>query len=399
MLIENQQFEIKITKRNIEHYTLLGYQVNTGDIIKVPPEHLTKGCNKNVQVLCDFCKTNQISIPYYAYYQRHVDGEDACIDCINEKRKLSFMKKYGVEHVSQLDSVKEKVKQTNLQKYGTEFYTQTEEFKQKSKQTNLKKYGVAYASQSQEIQLKIKNTTLDKYGVEYAAQSKDIKEKTKQTMIQKYNVPFPAQLSSVKEKMKQTCLKKYGVEYSSQSEGWQKKFKHTCLEKYGVENPFQSEEIKEKIKQTCISKYGVDNPLKNKEILEKMRRSLTDNKTGKISQPQIQLYNIVKAQYPEAILNYPYSTCTLDIFVEIHGIKIDIEYDGSYWHQNKQRDIRRDKFLQSEGFKTLRVRSGHLIPTEKELFDTIEYLVNTEHNFGEIVLSDWKTVDETQQND
>ena len=88
-----------------------------------------------------------------------------------------------------------------------------------------------------------------------------------------------------------------------------------------------------------------------------------------------------------------FSQCSLDIFIEVNGVKIDIEYDGSYWHQNQQKDIKRDKFLQSHGFKTLRVRSGHLLPNEQELFDAIDYLVSTEHHFKEIVLSDWKKVD------
>ena len=102
---------------------------------------------------------------------------------------------------------------------------------------------------------------------------------------------------------------------------------------------------------------------------------------------------MIKNKYPDAILNYPFSSLSLDIFVEINNVKIDVEYDGWFFHQDKQKDIKRDKYLQSQGFKTLRIRSGHLLPTEQELFDAIDYLVNTEHHFKEIILSDWKEVD------
>ena len=76
------------------------------------------------------------------------------------------------------------------------------------------------------------------------------------------------------------------------------------------------------------------------------------------------------------------------------SIKIDVEYDGWFWHQDKHKDLKRDKFLQSQGFKVLRVRSGVQLPTEEELFEAIDYLVNTEHHFKEIILSDWKEGDE-----
>lgn len=42
------------------------------------------------------------------------------------------------------------------------------------------------------------------------------------------------------------------------------------------------------------------------------------------------------------------------------------------------------------------VCSGHLLPTEQELFDAIDYLVNTEHHFKEIILSDWKGKEEEE---
>lgn len=241
---------------------------------------------------------------------------------------------------------------------------------------------------------RMKQKCFEKYGNQHISAVPEIREKIKRTWINKYGTVHPLQNKEILAKLRQTNLEIYGVEYVGQNEEVKKKIKNTCMDKYGVEHLFQSEEIQDKIRQTNLERYGFTSPMKNAEIASKVRESLTENGTGKVSKQQIQLHKMIKNKYPNAELNYPFSTCSLDIFVCINNIKIDVEYDGSYWHQDKQRDIKRDKFLQSQGLKTLRIRSGHLIPTEQELFDAIDYLVNTEHHFKEIILPDWKECDE-----
>ena len=56
------------------------------------------------------------------------------------------------------------------------------------------------------------------------------------------------------------------------------------------------------------------------------------------SKQQLELFEIIKNKYSFVELNYPYSSCVLDIYICINNIKIDIEYDGWYWHQDQQRD-------------------------------------------------------------
>lgn len=219
-------------------------------------------------------------------------------------------------------------------------------------------------------------TNLEKYGVGCVFQSEQIKGKIKETNLEKYGVENPFASDMVKNKIKNFYLNNYGVEYNSQTDDFLTKTKQTCLKRYGVENPQQNPKIKEKATQTMLQ-----------------------NGMVKTSQQQLQIYEMIKEKYPNAELNYPFSYCILDIFLCINNVKIDVEYDGWFWHQDQLSDLKRDKFLRSKDFKVIRVRSGHLIPTEKELFDTIDYLVNTEHSFKEIMLSDWKTIDQTQQND
>lgn len=249
------------------------------------------------------------------------------------------------------------------------------------------------------------------YGMDTCNQCKNIK--SIKTCINKYGVENVAQVDKFKQKQKETCLDKYGCEYVSQTDMWSKKYKKTMIERYGqdnpmkvselkekcqdslyknygVYNPLQSEQIQQKIVATNIDRYGVKSPLQNQDIKQKQMETFYKNGTTPTSSQQLKIYNIIKQKYPNTELNYPFSKCSLDIFVCINGINIDIEYDGSHWHQDQQADIRRDKFLQTNGFKVLRIRSGHKVPEKAELFSTIESLLESEHNFKEIILSDWK---------
>lgn len=230
----------------------------------------------------------------------------------------------------------------------------------------------------------------ENYGVKFALQHPDILERVKQTNLSKYGCEHPGQNKEVKEKIVSTNLERYGTKTPFESDEVQKKIEKTNMEKYGVVNPSQSPIIREKVRQTCMERYGVEYISQVKEFREKATSTLAKNGCVRTSSQQIQLYEIIKRKYFDAELNYPFSSCSLDVYLEINGVKIDCEYDCWYWHQDKQRDIKRDKFLQSNGFKTLRVRSGHLLPAEQELFNAIDYLVNTEHHFKEIILSDWK---------
>lgn len=77
-------------------------------------------------------------------------------------------------------------------------------------------------------------------------------------------------------------------------------------------------------------------------------------------------------------LNYPYSTCSLDILIIMpDGTKIDFEYDGSHWHddEQKKRDRKRDEFLKGQGFKIIRMESKRSIPSWEQIEDEINYLM------------------------
>lgn len=95
----------------------------------------------------------------------------------------------------------------------------------------------------------------------------------------------------------------------------------------------------------------------------------------KPSKPQRELYNQIKQHYPTAELEFFVDNKFLDI--AIPELKINIEYDGEYWHRNTQeKDARRDRELQKLGWRTLRVREGEEFRIE-QLCNLIEIQYET----------------------
>jgi very-short-patch-repair endonuclease len=146
------------------------------------------------------------------------------------------------------------------------------------------------------------------------------------------------------------------------------------------------------------SKKGKPSPLKGKtyseilgsdELAKKrsqitsdwMKRNNIRKYCTKISKPQKMLFDIIKEKYPNAIIEYNGIKTpdgrTLWLDIAIVEEKINIEYDGIYWHDknNKKRtqkskwsDTKRDEYLKSIGWTVFRFQFYHN-PEEKELVD------------------------------
>ena len=136
---------------------------------------------------------------------------------VQEKRKETFLEKYGVDNPFRSEEVKEKIKDYWSTNYGVEYATQAEHVKNKVEQTCLKKYGVKHPSESKEIRDKQKKTCLEKYGVDNPAKSKKVKAKIAKTNLDKYGVPCVFQYEGVKEKSAKTQLEKYGKVFYCQT--------------------------------------------------------------------------------------------------------------------------------------------------------------------------------------
>lgn len=342
MLIQNQIIKVKWHPSNKKYYENLGYNyTKMGDEFNVKLEDLTKGSKAYVDVKCDYC--GEIFKRRYLNYNNQYTPElgDACDKCKNIKVQKSNIKKYGVNNIFALEDIKEKIKNTCIKNYGVDHCSKSELCKEKAKQTSLERYGVSSYTKTEEC-----------------------KEKTIKTNLEKYGVEHHMKLEESKNKSKETSMKRYGVEFY-----------------------VQTKEYKERKRQTCLEKYGVENPIQNEKVKEKIRKSFYKNGTCPTSKPQIKLYNLLKENYEYCELNYPCGMCSLDVMIKIKDIKIDIEYDGEYWHKNRiNQDRKRDYFIKSKGYKIIRIKGNVKIPTKEQLIEAIDYLVKSNHSYFEIKL-------------
>lgn len=84
MIIEDQKIPVKITKRNVEYYSNIGFKnIKLKDVINVVPEDLIEGSNTKVKVLCDYCGKT-IDVRYRDYVNYKYD-KYSCASCRQRK--------------------------------------------------------------------------------------------------------------------------------------------------------------------------------------------------------------------------------------------------------------------------------------------------------------------------
>ena len=100
------------------------------------------------------------------------------------------------------------------------------------------------------------------------------------------------------------------------------------------------------------------------------------------SRPQTALARMVSGQ-----INYREGTKYID--VALPAEKIAIEYDGWYWHKDKQeRDRERAQELIKSGWSVVSIKCRCEIPTRKEMRDAI--FVAIENSYAQIIMGDWQ---------
>lgn len=236
---------------------------------------------------------------------------------------------------------------------------------------------------------KTKDTCLSKYGKENPSQVDIFKEKRKKTHIEKFGVENAFQAEACKNKSRQTNLKKYGTEYASQNKEVKNKTQATCLKRFGVACPSKSEQVKQKSKKTCLERYGCEYSLSCPEVREKGRQTLYENGNIPTSKPEKETCNLLKQIYGKenCYPGYPLDRLNFDCLLVIDDVKIDVEYDGWYFHsKNQQYDNRRNRFVISKGYKVLRIKGNYQIPAKDELKEAIDCLVKGNYSYKEIIL-------------
>lgn len=288
---------------------------------------------------CPICGNNTKFIDFKNGYHKY-----CCIQCqgkstdVKNHRKNTFLRKYGVSHNSQIEYIRDKKIKYNI-------FT-TEEFKNKSKQTCLQKYGVEYISQTDFFKNKVKQTCLQKYGVSSPFQCEKIKEKIKYTCIEKYDgigLASPV----IKEKIKQTNLERYGVESVFQNKYIQNKALLTQKRKFILKtpnligytkngnwickcpHPNTCNKCKEKFYITKSGLYN-DRIKLNNELCTKLFP--VGSKEFGVSNASKVYFNQLKEYFSDLITEYPLGKYKLDCYIP--SLKVDIEYNGVYWHAN-----------------------------------------------------------------
>lgn len=186
-------------------------------------------------------------------------------------------------------------------------------------------------------------------------------------------------------KHRRTMLDKYGVVSSFEIPGMIDKIKSSNQEKYECDWPTQSREVQEKSRRTMIEKYGVEHALQSEEILSRAIKTRCSGNGNPTSKPQLELSHLLLDMYGNCEIEVPCGRCSLDCVVFVDGILIDVEYDGWFWHQDKNRDARRDNFVRSMGYKILRVKGNKkdLLPTQQEISEKV-YMLLHGYNYVEI---------------
>jgi G:T-mismatch repair DNA endonuclease (very short patch repair protein) len=128
----------------------------------------------------------------------------------------------------------------------------------------------------------------------------------------------------------------------------------------------QTEETKRK--KSISAKISMNRP----EVKEKLRLYMinggaqyTHSFITNPSKPQVELFNLVKQIDICPILNFAVKEVNKCIDIALPHRKIAIEYDGSYWHQDEEKDKQRQKEIESLGWKVIRYRD--IVPSIDEL--------------------------------
>lgn len=309
-----------------QHYIDLGYKfTKLGDVFEVKVEDLPNGSHQKVKVQCDCC--GKVYKKEYRTYLKSISYEDSlgnlCSEC-GEKRAINVLEK----------------------KYN----------------------GLGLASPV--LKEKIQKTNIERYGFHAPMMNKDVYKKVRATQNERYG----------------------GIGFGSKKTGM--KIAEKIKQEYGVEdNISQSEEIKQRKQETLLSNYGVRHVLQipgmAQNVAKKARKTMYESGKIPCSNMEITIYEQLKHIYGEESCFHSYLVGALifDILLVVGDSKIDVEYDGWYWHKNKQRaDLKRNYKVLSLGYKVLRIKSLYDLPTNEQLIKAVDYLTKENHHYAEIIL-------------
>jgi hypothetical protein len=399
-MIINKYVELKVSRKNIDHFKQWYKDIKLKDIIKVDPEKLQKSSSIRLDVSCDICGIER-NIKYQAYSKNINSCENypiyTCDKCSHVKIKEYNKKKWGVEYYSQTKEYSEKFKSTMLERFGVEYALQSQQLKEKAKKTNLKKFGYENPFMDSD---RIKKIFNEKYGVNHPSQVKEFYEKIEKSNLEKFGYKSPLSSPIIRENYKKINLDKWGEEHYSKTDDFREKIKKTNLDKWGVEWSLQNKEIREKIKKTNLERWGVENPilsdesrkrfkitnepnyisyegsgisklLCNKEHIYMINNSnyssrkknniplctvcnpISDSKSIK----EKELFQYIQSIYNGKIIQSYRDGLEIDIYLP--DLKLGFEFNGLYWHseewKKKNYHLEKTNYFKEKGIKIIHI--------------------------------------------
>jgi hypothetical protein len=399
-MILNKFIEVKISRKNIDHYIKFYKDIKLGDTIKVNPNNLQKFCTIKIDVSCDICGIER-NIKFLAYTKNINSCPEhpiyTCDKCSHIKIKEYNKKKWGVEYYSQTTEYTEKFKNTMIERWGVEYAQQSPVLREKTKKTNLENFGVENPFMDNKM---IKKKFKEKWGVEHPSKLKSILEKTKARNIEKWGVDHHSKTYEHKVKVKETNIQKWGVDHYSKTDDFIIKIKETNNKKWGVDWVLQHESVKEKSRKTSLEKWGTTNPILSDEARKRFKITGDSNYISyegsgisKLWCEQGHIYMINTSHYSNRTKNnttictvcHPIGTSRsikeddvynfitniyngeviqsyrngLEIDIYLPELKLGFEFNGLYWHSEKykSKDYHRNK---TDYFNELGIRIVHI---------------------------------------
>jgi hypothetical protein len=354
-MIVNEYVEIKISKKNIDHFIQFYKDIKLKDIIKADPDKLQKSSNVKVDVSCDICKIER-NIKYQAYY-----------------KNINSCKEHNIYTCDKCSHIK--IKSFNKNKWGVDYFSQTPEYTEKFKKTMVERWGVEYALQSEYLKNKVKKTNLERFGYENPFMDyKRISEK----FNEKYGVSHPSQVESIYKKIEETNIKKTGYKSHLSSSTIREKIKETNNKLYESNSPMQSDLVRDceitsnsnyiKYVDNKVSLFKCDHNLDHYFYIDSSsyhNRVRSNLKLCTVCNPigdsrsikEDELYNFILSNYSEEIVRSYRDKLEIDIYLP--ELKIGFEFNGIYCHSDKYRNKNyhsdKNKYFLERGIRIIHI--------------------------------------------
>lgn len=268
----------------------------------------------------DACKFENVSIGYADFCCKPKFGKDKCIPCsktVQDRKKATFLKIYGVDNPAKSKEIRMKMDKTNLDKFGTTKPQRLQEIKDKSTKTNIEKYGVEHSSQLDNNKELRKNTMMEKYGVSNALLT------GKASLEYRYEKYYDKYF-------------KYGFKLLSSKDDFEK------IGAHGILN------------WECID-CG-----RNMSKVDQCLRCPSCNPYSSSSE-EIELRNYIESILPDEEIKYNVRNVieNREIDIYIPSMNVGIEYSGDYWHStiHKEENYHQEKciMLKQQGGKLITI--------------------------------------------